>query len=220
MHASPIRGFSGSDPIRVLAQNLDFWIPPAQQVIQQLLRELPTVDNGVDEGPVYLEDGSCMEGTLVANPRMGSDIWRGEEEAAQTVKRIVETADSDGRLRGIIDAIRSNRVEEDFSEHWTYAREDFERKLYKKRAKVRVKFVELTDSTLVQGPDTEVVDHMLYSDFLTLLDQRERQIVVLLHSGVTKLTEVGSILGYSSHSGVSKRLVAIRNKAARFFNEN
>jgi len=66
----------------------------------------------------------------------------------------------------------------------------------------------------------EIVDHMLYADFLTLLNKRERQIVVLLRSGVTNLTEVGSILGYSNHSGVSKRLVAIRDKAARFFEEN
>lgn len=61
---------------------------------------------------------------------------------------------------------------------------------------------------------------MLYGDFLTLLNKRERQIVVLLHSGVTNLTKVGSILGYSNHSGVSKRLVTIRDKAARFFEEN
>ena len=146
MPASPIRGFSVSDPVRVLAHNLDFWVPPTEEVVQQVLRELPTVDKGVDEGPVHLEDGSCIEGATVANPRMGSYIWRGEEAAAEAVEWIVDEADSDGVLRGILDAVRSNRVEEDFSSHWTYAREDFERKLYKKRSKVRVKFVELTGS--------------------------------------------------------------------------
>jgi hypothetical protein len=220
MPASPIRGFSASDPIRVLAQNLDFWIPHTDEVIQQVLRGLPTVDKGIDEGPVPLKDGSFIEGTIVANPRMGRDIWRGEESAAETVQWVVEEADADGRLRAVLDAVRSNRVEDDFSEHWTYAREDFERKLYKKRSKVQVKFVELTDSTLVQGADTEVVDHMMYGEFLTLLDERERQIVVLLHSGVTKLTEVGHILGYANHSAVSKRLAAIRTKAERFFDQN
>lgn len=36
-------------------------------------------------------------------------------------------ADADGRLRGILDAVRSNRVEDYFSDRWSYAREDFER---------------------------------------------------------------------------------------------
>lgn len=220
MPGSPIRGFAGSDPIRVLAHNLDFWIPPANEAIQQVLRELPVVDKGVEEGPVLLEDGSHIDGAVVGNPRMGTHIWFGEESADEMVGSVVAEADADGRLRGILDAVRSNRVADDFSDHWTFAREDFERKLYKKRSKVRVCFVELTDSHLVQGPETDVVDRMLYGDFLTLLDERERRIVVLLHSGMTKLTDVGSVLGYANHSGVSKRLAAIRRKTERFFDQN
>jgi hypothetical protein len=58
-------------------------------------------------------------------------LCRGEAEAAEVVRRTVEAADSNGRLRGILDAVRSNRV--DFSDHSSYARDDFERKLYHKR---------------------------------------------------------------------------------------
>ena len=140
-----------------------------------------------------------------------------EEEAAQVVAWTVEKADADGRLRGILDAVRSNRVEDDFSQRWSYAREDFERKLYRKRSKIRVRFVELTDAIPVQGPETEVVDRMVYGDFLALLNERDRQIVVLLYSGITNLTEIGDIMGYSSHSPISKRLTRIRKQAARFF---
>ena len=60
---------------------------------------------------------------------------------------------------------------------------------------------------------------MLFADFLALLDKRERQVVILLQSGVTRVGDVASILGYKNHSPVSKRLAKIRKKAAEYFDE-
>ncbi|MEU7935265.1 sigma-70 family RNA polymerase sigma factor [Micromonospora echinofusca] len=217
-YQSPISGFTANDPIRILAQNLDFWIPPITAVTQDVLRDFPEVNNGITPEPVRLQDGSLLEGAVAANPRTGGDIWQGEEEAAEVVRQTVEAADADGRLRGILDAVRSHRCEDDFSSRWTGAREDFERKLYNKRSKVKVRFVELTDTIPVHGPETEVVGQMLCGDFLALLDERDRTVVVLLNSGVTKLTEVAALMGYRNHSAVSKRLDKIRQQAARFFN--
>jgi len=217
---SPQSAFRTDDSLRVLAHNLDFWLPAVTGVIQQRLRELPEVDKGVEAGPVKLIDGSILEGAVVGNPRMGSEVWMGEEDAAVAVEEVVEAADASGRLREIVDAIRSNRVEDDFSDHWSYAREDFERKLHRKRSKVKVSFVELDECPPVQSPETEVLDGIVYGDFLTLLDEREHQIVVLLHSGMTKLTDIASELGYANHSPVSKRLDRIRTKAAQHFDRN
>jgi hypothetical protein len=213
---SGISKFTADDPIRLLAHNLDFWVPPVTQVIEEYLREFSVVDKGVIDGPVPLEDGSVLSGAVLTNPRMGGDIWRGEQEAAEAVRRTVEAADADGRLRGILDAVRSHRCEEDFSPQWSGAREDFERKLYRKRPKIQVRFVELTDTIPVHGPETEVVDQMLFGDFLALLDTRDRTIVVLLRSGYTKLTEVAEAMGYRTHSAVSKRLDHILRQAVRF----
>jgi hypothetical protein len=213
---SGISKFTADDPIRILAHNLDFWLPPVTQVIEEYLREFPVVDKGVAAGPVRLEDGSVLPGALAANPRMGGDIWRGEEEAAEAVRRTVEAADTDARLRGILDAVRSHRCEEDFSPQWSGAREDFERRLYHKRSKVQVRFVELTDTIPVHGPETEVIDQVLFGDFLALLDTRDRTIVVLLRSGFTKLTDVAEAMGYRTHSAVSKRLDHILRQAARY----
>lgn len=214
---SPMSAFSASDPIKLLAHSLDFWIPAVTEEIQEILRALPLVDNGIEEGPVPLEDGSVLPGAVLGNPTMGSDLWRGEAEATQVTAAVVDRADSDGQLRGILEAVRSNRVEDDFSDRWSFAREDFERKLYRKRSKIKVRFVELDDTIPVQGPETEVVEGRVFSDFMTLLDERERQVVVLLSSGVTTLTEVGELLGYSNHSAISKRLKKIRMKASRHF---
>lgn len=106
-----------------------------------------------------------------------------------------------------------------FSDRWSYAKEDFERTLNHKRSKVTVTFVELDDTTPVHGPETEVIGRLACSDFLTQLNPRDREVVVVLSSGITSLTDVGKILGYRNHSAVSKRLVRIRDQAARFFHE-
>ncbi|MGH3305765.1 MAG: hypothetical protein ACRDOK_29700 [Streptosporangiaceae bacterium] len=107
-----------------------------------------------------------------------------------------------------------------FSEHWSYVREDLERKLYHKRSKVTVRFVELTDTIPVQGPEAEVEDNLVFADFLALLDESERQIVILLRSGHTKVGDIAGILGYRNHSPVSKRLARIRRKAEAYFEQS
>ena len=214
---SPLSAFSRSEPVRLLAHNLDFWIPPVTAAMEEILRGFPVVGEDAEEEPVRLADGNILEGAVAASARCGGTLWSGEDWAAEVIGQVVDAADADGRLRAILDAVRSNRVEDDFSDRWSYAREDFERKLYHKRNKERVRFVELTDTIPVQGPETEVEGDLVVGDFLALLDQRERQIVVLLRSGYTKLGEVASILGYKNHSPVSKYLARIRRKAAAYF---
>src|SRR5262249_2955005 len=122
MPGSPLRAFSRSDPIRLLAHNLDFWLPPVTAVIQDILRDLPEAGKGVTERPPRLTDGTLLEGAVIANPKMGTELWRGEAMAAEAMRWTIDKADADGQLRGILDAVRSNRVEDDFSEYWSYAR--------------------------------------------------------------------------------------------------
>lgn len=144
---SGLAAFSRDDPIRLLAHNLDYWIPPVTGVIQDTLRQFPMVDGDGDlPAEIRLVDGSVLEGAVPGWPRAGGDLWRGQQEAAEFVALTVVQADSTGRLRGILDAVRANRVVDDFSARWSYAREDFERKLYRKRNKISIKFVELTDT--------------------------------------------------------------------------
>ena len=217
MPGSPLGAFSKNDPIRLLSHNLDFWIPPITDTISMTLETFPQVDKGVAEHLVSLEDGSVLEGAVRSNPRKGGPIWIGEDEAAEVIDWTVDTADSTGNLRSILDAVRSNRVEDDFSDRWSFAREDFERKLYNKRSKHRVRFVELKDTVPVVGPESEILGELVTNDFLALLDKQNRQIVVLLSSGVTKKSEIAQILGYANHSAVSKRLIRIREKASEYF---
>lgn len=221
---SKMRAFTRDDPIKLLAHNLDFWVPAVTATVQDRLREFPEVDKGKDPSelgvPATLVDGSVLPGAVTGQPRMGGTVWMGEEEAGWIVEDTVENADATGRLRDIMDAVRSHRIEDDFSDHWSYAREDFERKLHGKRRKVKVTFVEVPDTTPVQGPESDVVGNLVTNDFLAMLDARNQQIVVLLNSGVTSNTEIADILGYANHSAVSKRLTQIRAQAERFFDQS
>jgi len=214
---SRISAFSPTEPIRVLAHNLDYWVPAVTAVIQDRLRAFPEVDKGIEPCPVHLEDGAVLPGALAGNPRMGGPVWMGKNEAADALVETVDSPDAGGSLRALLDAVKSNRVRDDFSDHWSFAREDFERKLHHKRAKISVRFVEMTDTIPVQGPESQVLGGLVTNDFLALLDDKNRQIVVLLNSGVTKGTEIAKILGYANHSAVSKRLTQIRKAAARHF---
>ena len=218
---SSLGAFSENEPIKMLAHNLDFWLPAVTDVIQETLREFPvTVGEGALPTEIRLTDGSVLEGAVPGWPRKGGDLWRGEDEATEFVKWTVEQADETGRLRAIMDAIKSHRIEDDFSARWSYAREDFERKLYRKRNKISVRFVEMTDTIPVQGPETEVEGRIVTADFMALLNAREREIIILLSSGLTNLTDVAKELGYANHSPISKKLAKIRRRAEEYFGAN
>jgi hypothetical protein len=211
-----LSGFSDRDSIKLLAHDLKFWLPAVTEVIQARLRELPIVnDDNEAEFPPPLIDGSVLEGALMGRPRMGSDVWSGEEDAKWAIAETVEAAKSVSRLQEILDAIRSNRVEDDFSQRWSHAREDFERRLYGKRRKFKLAFVELDDVTPIVSPESDIIDRIVLSDFMSVIDEKNRQIVVLVTSGESNLSEVGRQLGYANNSAVQKRLRKLAVKAKR-----
>ena len=70
--------------------------------------------------------------------------------------------------------------------------------------KTRVSFVELTDTTLVPGPASEVHEQILWEDFLAVCDVKERHVVVCLRDGRTRVGDIARELGYANHSPVSK----------------
>jgi hypothetical protein len=219
---SSLKAFGREEPLALLSHNLDFWLPAAINVIENRMREFERVEPETPKQRKLLakarkENYPEIE---IDRPRKGGSLWMGEEEAAAITSDIVTLADQNGKLRGLIDAIKSNRVVDDFSACWSFAREDFERKLYSKRSKIRVSFVELDDAVPVHSSRSEYTDNLLWRDFSALLDTRERHIVVCLCKGVTKLGDIATSLGYANHSPISKALAVIRKKATKFLSPN
>ena len=219
---SKIGAFAKNEPLVLLAHNLDFWLPYAYAVTEARLRTFPRIkiEDSEQERKLAELRASVPDSVFVEPPRMGRTIWTGEAEAWEATKEIVGMADKDGKLRGLIDAVRSNRVEDDFSDRWSYERIDFERKLYKKRSKVRVSFVELDDTIPVHGAESEAYENLLWEDFLAILNMKERSVTVCLRNGITKIGDISTMLGYANHSPVSKALKAIRQKAAVYLGLN
>jgi hypothetical protein len=212
--------FSPAEPLVVLSHNVEFWIPYALQVIEGRMRQFERTEVENDDQRKWLAraESEPDPDAALETPRKGGSLWMGQEEAAWATEDMVNAADKGGHLRGIVEAIRSNRVVDDFSSHWSFAREDFERKLYQKRSRVKVSFVELKDTLPVHSPRSEYTDGLIWQDFSALLDKRERHIVVCLRNGTTNLQEIATSLGYVNHSPISKALAQIRRKARAFMN--
>lgn len=172
---SRLNAFSRSEPLRVLAHTPDFWLPYLDLVVQKRMRALGPVEVENDRQRQAIEkaQAAAPPGVEVSRPLFGGYAWMGEEEAWGAAQELVETADRHGRLRALVDAIRSHRVEEDFSDRWSFAREDFERKLYQKRSKVKVSFVELRETVPVIGPTSEIEENLMWQDLLGLMDVKD-----------------------------------------------
>lgn len=113
--------FADKEPLRLLAHNLDFWIPAVTAMLQARLTEHSEIDKGPIPSTITLEDGSVLDGAVPGHPRAGGQIWFGEDDARVAVGETVEAADRTGQLRSIVDAVKSNRVADDFSSRCSYA---------------------------------------------------------------------------------------------------
>lgn len=213
-NSSKITSFNENDPIKVLAHNLNFWIPYLNIAIENELRTFPRLspENEEEKNELIKYTKESSSNVEILKPRKGGMIWYGENEAWNFTKKLVDIADKDGKLREIIDIIKSNRVHDDFSEIWSYEKEDFERKIYKKRNKYKVSFIEIDNTLPIQGPNSEIIDNLVWEDFMALLDPKEKQIVICIKNGQSKMTEISKTLGYANHSPVSKSLKKIRKK--------
>ncbi|MEI9942241.1 MAG: hypothetical protein WDO69_33915 [Pseudomonadota bacterium] len=197
---SPPSAFSPTEPISLLAHGLDFWLPYLDLVIQERIKAAGRVPYKTEQERREVEAFQRqvppeLDADLL-RPCYGINAWDGEDEAREATIDMIDMADARGRLRGLLDAVRANRVEEDFSTRWSNAREDFERKLYRKRNKVRVTFVEIDKTPTVFAPDTEVdiEKKLLWQNLFAVLDAKERHVIVCLRNGSTTKTEIAQEL--------------------------
>lgn len=218
--------FSDTDPIRILSHHLDYWLPYIDVVAQRRMQLNGRCKLDVEDDPKlehdinYINEVNKDSGARACRPLRGGFLWMGEDDAWEAAEELVEAADLHGALRAIIDAVRANRLQDDFSSVWSYEREDFERRMHRRRLKVKVTFVELPDSVPVYSEDTEVHERLLWGDFMTFLDAKERRVAVCLRRGTTGPVNIAKELGYANHSPVSKALSRIRRKASHFFDNN
>lgn len=215
---SKIDKFSQNDPLIIVSHNLNFWLPHIRAVLEgkALAFDRCKVEDKKQERKILQLSKSLPEGITADRPRFGGSLWFDEEGALDATKKMIELADNTGNFRAIIDEIKSNRIQDDFSSRWSYEKEDFERKLYRKRDKFKISFVELDEAIPIIGSTCEIEDNLVFDDFLSILNPKEKQITVLLLKGMSKAVDIAKELGYGNHSPVSKSLKKIRAKCKNY----
>lgn len=145
------------------------------------------------------------------------------EHVRALFEAVVGQAIDEQGWRPMLEAVREMPCDEDFEPWDTNARKDFLRKWYHTRSKKvqTVSLEELMESGeddsifYLPDPSQNVEDYVIAKDFverfLTTLPERDRQIVQLRQDGYTYV-EIADALGYGNHSGVIKRIEAVKKK--------
>lgn len=119
----------------------------------------------------------------------------------------------------VIKIARENPCHEDFSQTSSTQKRDFLRKWNHSRAKTTVLSLEdlQTDAANPQASnrwepedldvsvEEDAIDHAVGSQFLEMIDETDRRILVLRHQGYT-FSEIAEKLGFKTHSAVQKRI--------------
>lgn len=145
------------------------------------------------------------------------------EQVKGAVKIVVEQTIEEQGWRPMLDVVREMPCDEDFEQWDTNVRKDFLRKWYHTRSK-KVQIVSLEelmesdeDDSIFYLPDPtqNVEEYVIAKDFverfLATLPERDRQIVQLRQDGYAYV-EIADKLGYKNHSGVIKRVEAVKKK--------
>jgi len=133
------------------------------------------------------------------------------------------------KMRKVWDIVKNHRAHGDYSNMPSHVKMDFHRHYYHTRAKTKVESIindygEDGEEKIVYAPYTpsdfaEIETRMWFDEFLKLLNEKDRKIVTFLEEGYTQ-KEIAEMLGYSNHSGVTKRIKHIREVFVEFQNED
>jgi hypothetical protein len=154
---------------------------------------------------------------VVRRPLMGGDLWdvNDAEDCESVVEEMLGGSGSLGSLHGVLEVLHGCPTHEDFSDKYSWIKEDFERSFYRKRAKVKVTLLETIDDLPAWSADEPAgYDNILFRDLLSFFDRRDQHIVIAVRQGKT-VGEIASELGHKGHAAVSRRLTEIKAKVRR-----
>lgn len=222
--------FSSSSPLRLLAGDALFWMHRMYRIALDRAEDAPEAEQTADDRwqPLdvleeKLKDGMRAEDRekfRVRRPLMGGTICDIEdaEECDFFVDEMIDGSGVMESLHPVIETLHSHRVHEDFSDQYSWIKEDFERSFYSKRAKVKVSLVETLDDMPVWSSDEQDgYERVLFRDVLAFLNPAERHLVIALRSGKTT-TEIASQLGHKGHAAVSRRVKRLKAKVTALLN--
>lgn len=157
----------------------------------------------------------------LTRPRMGGHLWNSEDpyDREWITKLLIDGDTTIQSLGPVVDVLLGSAVHEDFSDRYSWVKEDFERTFYSKRSKVKVRLYEFIDDCPVhEGVDTPGYEDILFRDLMAFFDERDRRIILALRHGKTR-SDISEQLGHSGHASVSRRVKVIEAKMRRILRD-
>jgi hypothetical protein len=218
--------YAENSSLRLLAGDTRFWMHRLYRIAIDLYESFPPVeDDDPDWTPLnriqkkfqaYVpdEDRSSFQ---VTRPRMGGHLWyANDSKDREWITNLLLTGDATAAsLDPIVEVLRGSAAHEDFSQRYSWVKEDFERAFYSKRSKLRVSLYEcLDDCPVHDGCDTPGYEEILFRDLMAFFDRRDQHIILALRQGKTK-SNIAAELGHNGHAAISRRVHIIQKKVMR-----
>jgi hypothetical protein len=216
--------FSSASPLKLMAGDVRFWMQRIYRIALDRREACfePVPDDEEWKPMVELErefremlrekqeDGDPF---VLRRPLYGGDLWDSneEEEREAVIEEAIHGAGVIESLDPVIELLSSHRTHEDFSDEYSWIKEDFERSFYSKRAKLRVELVETIDDAPVwECDECEGYTDLLFRDVLAALDVNERKLLLAIRHGKT-VCELTREHGLRGHASISRRLQRIKD---------
>jgi hypothetical protein len=222
--------FSPSSSLRLLAGDTGYWMHRLYRIAMER-REMMFEPVKDDESWKPLVDlHSAVMATIpeserdwyeVRRPLYGGDVWN-ENDRVERRELLNEAINGIGvmdSLAPVVELLHARRAHEDFSERYSWIKEDFERQFYSKRAALKVELIEtLDDAPVWSSTDNEGYGHALFRDVMAWLDRKERKLFLALRMGKTA-SEIAKAGGLSSHASISRRIARLKQKLNRILGQ-
>lgn len=218
-----LRDFARDSSLRMLAGDIRFWMHRLYRIAIELYESSPVVEQD-DESWHSLDEISLKMNSVipkhqrknfkVSRPRMGGQLWQSDDpsEREWVTDLLVRGDTTFQSLEPIVDVLMGSAAHEDFSDRYSWIKEDFERAFYSKRSRVKVRMFEFIDNCAVhQGVETPGYEDILFRDVMAFFDARDRTIILALRQGKTQ-SEIAEQLGHSGHASICRRVKAIEFK--------
>lgn len=219
--------FSATSPLRLLADDTSFWMHRFYRIALDRWDYFEEVDDA--EKPTWKplsELTTTLRASLpeslhdkvrVRRPLRGGDLWDVYDplDRENVIEEAITGVGVMESLEPVIELLQRHRAHEDFSDRYSWVKEDFERSFYSKRSKLKVELVETVDDAPVWNTaEPDGYERVLFRDILAALNVRERSLLLALRMGKTA-TEIAQGQGLSGHAAISRRIKKLKPKIAQ-----
>lgn len=143
-------------------------------------------------------------------PRLGGELWNAEDERERASILDELVRGEEDSLAPVIQLLIEQPTHEDFSDRYSWIKEDFERSFYSKRAKVKITMIETIDECPVWiDGESAANERLVLRDLFAAVNPKDRRILLALRQGRT-VAEIAADHNYKGHAHISRRVKEIQ----------